>query len=99
MFGIPLSQVPAELLRHADAVMRQAQPGQSASFRREGVAYRVRWVYPGRLVVSLRNEGIVIVQSRLGHPTKPERPRRPMPRPPGLPIYYPWPWGGGGNGL
>lgn len=93
MYG-PMSHAPAELLRQADAVMRQAQPGQSASFHRDGVAYRVRWVYPGRLVVSLRNEGIVIVQSRPGQPTKPERQRRPLPRPPGLPMNYVWPWGG-----
>lgn len=91
----PTLHAPADLLRQADAVMRQAQPGQTASFHRHGVAYRVRWVYPGRLVVSLRNEGIVIVQSRLGHPTKPERTRRPQPRPPGLPANYPW---GGSDG-
>jgi len=84
---------PAELLRQADAVLRQVLPATTATFHVEGWGFRVRWVYPGRVVVSLRNEGVVIVQSRPGQPTKPAKPRKPPPRPPGLPLHFPWPWG------
>lgn len=89
----PGSRLSAEaLLRQADAVLRQVQPKTTAAFQADGWSFRVRWVYPGPVVVSLRNEGVVIVQSRSGQPTKPAKPRNAHVRPPGLPANYPWPW-------
>lgn len=82
----------AELLRQGDALLKQVLPATTTTFHAHGWAFRVRWVYPGRVVVSLRNEGTVIVQSRPGQPTKPAEPRNAHVRPRGLPVNYPWPW-------
>lgn len=64
------------LLRIADAVMREAQPAHSATFHVFSTAYRVRWEYPGRLVVSHRNDGAIVARSKWGRPTKLERERQ-----------------------
>lgn len=67
---------PVELLRRADAVLRSAQPATTTTFTAYGTSYRARWEYPGRVLVYVRGTGALIVRSRPGQPTKPERERR-----------------------
>lgn len=66
---------PVELLRRADAVFRSAVPAATATFTAYGIAYRARFEYPGRVLVYVRGTGELVVRSRWGQPTKPERRR------------------------
>lgn len=54
------------MLRQAAAVMTAMQPAFTAHFHRDGVAYRVRFAYPGVLRVYCRNTGELIAKSRCG---------------------------------
>ncbi|MBX3601183.1 MAG: hypothetical protein KF863_11195 [Rubrivivax sp.] len=66
----------ATLLQLADAVLRSAAPAWTTTFHHYGTAYRVRFEYPGRVLVYVRATGEPVARSRLGQPTKPERERR-----------------------
>ncbi len=46
------------------------QPAASTHMWAHGVAYRVRFDYPGRVSVIDRNTGELVARSRLGRPTK-----------------------------
>jgi len=71
-------ECPGELLRQADRVMRMAQPAFTATFHANGMAYRARWDYPGRLSVCDRNTGELVARSRLGRPTELAAAPRPL---------------------
>ncbi len=62
---------PAELLRLADAHLRSLQPAQRAQFYHWGYHYRVRWEYPGRVLVFDGSSGALLARSLPGQPTKP----------------------------
>lgn len=59
-----LQEDTAAVLRQADAVMRAMQPAFTATFHRSGIAYRVRFEYPGLLSVYCRNTGELIAKGR-----------------------------------
>lgn len=50
-------------------MMRAAQPAFTTSFHFEGLAYRARFVYPGRLLVYDRHTGELVAKSRAGRPS------------------------------
>lgn len=62
---------PAALLRQANRVLIAMQPAMTASFHSQGVAYRVRFDYPGTVSVFQRNTGELVARSRCGRPTVP----------------------------
>lgn len=64
---------PAELLRLADAHLRSLQPAQRAHFHHWGRAYRVRWDYPGRVLVFDAASGVLVARSQPGRPTQPAK--------------------------
>lgn len=57
------------MLARADAVMRSAQPAFTTTFHCDGLAYRARFAYPGRLFVYDRYSGELIAKSRVGRPS------------------------------
>lgn len=67
---------PADLLRQADRVLRAMAPAWSAHFRADGISYRARFDYPGRVSVFDRNTGELVARSRPGQPTKPAAHRK-----------------------
>jgi hypothetical protein len=64
---------PAELLRIADGCMRSLQPAQRTTFHRDGWLYRVRWDYPGVLMVFRALDGVLVARSLAGRPTVPAK--------------------------
>jgi hypothetical protein len=67
----PDHPAPAELLRLADAHLRSLQPAQRAQFRHEGRPYRVRFDYPGAVLVFDGASGLLLARSIPGLPTMP----------------------------
>jgi hypothetical protein len=65
----PDHPAPAELLRLADAHLRSLQPAQRAQFRHGGRPYRVRFDYPGFVLVFDGVSGLLLARSLAGQPT------------------------------
>lgn len=66
---------PAVLLRMADAHLRSLQPAMKAHFHHWGWPYRVRFEYPGRVLVFDGATGALLARSQPGRPTKPAKVR------------------------
>lgn len=60
---------PAELLRLADAHLRSLQPAMKTHFSHFGRPYRVRFDYPGFVLVFDGASGALLARSRPGRPT------------------------------
>ena len=67
---------PAELLRLADAHLRSLQPAMKTHFHHGGWPYRVRFDYPGCVLVCDGASGALLARSRPGRPTTPASVRR-----------------------
>ncbi len=70
---------PGELLRLAGAHLRSLQPAMKTHFSLGGWPYRVRFDYPGCVLVSDGVSGELLARSRPGRPTTPASVRR-VPR-------------------
>lgn len=64
---------PADLLRQADAHLRSLQPAMQTRFYFRDSLYRVRFEYPGRVLVFDAASGAMVARSLPGRPTKPAK--------------------------